>query len=145
MDPFEVRVRFTQFLGNLNASVTSAQKTAQYAIKYRDMDEDLHNCIIEQLERVSLFLSEARHRMMLTGWQQGNSMNNRANIMYFLEALCDMAQRENHHDYIRMIQRDIMRIVDAVAPDDGSGAANVKVVRKVNTPVSPHVPAEVNI
>ncbi|CZR69959.1 related to CTD kinase subunit gamma [Phialocephala subalpina] len=113
MDPFEVRVRFTQFLGNLNASVTSAQKTAQYAIKYRDMDEDLHNCIIEQLER------------------QGNSMNNRANIMYFLEALCDMAEREKHHDYIRMIQRDIMRIVDAVAPDDGSGAANVKVVRKV--------------
>lgn len=54
MDPFEVRVRFTQFLGNLNASVTSAQKTAQYAIKYRDMDEDLHNCIIEQLERVCL-------------------------------------------------------------------------------------------
>jgi hypothetical protein len=54
MDPFEVRVRFTQFLGNLNASVTSAQKTAQYAIKYRDMDEDLHNCIIEQLERVCI-------------------------------------------------------------------------------------------
>lgn len=58
-------------------------------------------------------------------------MNNRANIMYFLEHLCDMAARENHYDYIRMIQRDIMRIVDAVAPDDGSGAANVKVVRKV--------------
>ncbi|KUJ07211.1 uncharacterized protein LY89DRAFT_601797 [Mollisia scopiformis] len=113
MDPFEVRVRFTAFLGSLNASVTSAQKTAQYAIKYRDMDEDLHNCIIEQLER------------------SGNSMNNRANIMYFLEHLCEMAARENHYDYIRMIQRDIMRIVDAVAPDDGSGAANVKVVRKV--------------
>jgi CTD kinase subunit gamma len=30
-----------------------------------------------------------------------------------------------------MIQRDILRIVDAVAPEDGSGAANVKVVRKV--------------
>lgn len=58
-------------------------------------------------------------------------MNNRANIMYFLEHLCDMAARENHYDYIRMIQRDVMRIVDAVAPDDGSGAANVKVVRKV--------------
>lgn len=53
MDPFEVRVRFTQLLANLNASVTSATKTAQYAIKYRDMDEDLHSCIIEQLERVS--------------------------------------------------------------------------------------------
>lgn len=60
-----------------------------------------------------------------------NSMNNRANIMYFIEHLCDMASRENHHDYVRMMQRDIFRVVDAVAPEDGSGAANVKVVRKV--------------
>ncbi|KAG0647626.1 CTD kinase subunit gamma [Hyphodiscus hymeniophilus] len=111
MDPFEVRVRFTQHLQHLNASVTSANKAAQYAIKYRDMDEDLHSCILEQLER--------------------NSMNNRANIMYFIEHLCDMAARENHHDYVRMMQRDILRVVDAVAPEDGSGAANVKVVRKV--------------
>jgi CTD kinase subunit gamma len=58
-------------------------------------------------------------------------MNNRANIMYFLEHLCDMAAREGHHDYVRMMQRDILRVVDAVAPEDGSGAANVKVVRKV--------------
>jgi CTD kinase subunit gamma len=58
-------------------------------------------------------------------------MNNRANIMYFVEHLCEMASREDHHDYIRMMQRDILRIVDAVAPEDGSGAANVKVVRKV--------------
>jgi CTD kinase subunit gamma len=58
-------------------------------------------------------------------------MNNRANIMYFIEHLSDMAARENHHDYVRMMQRDILRIVDAVAPEDGSGAANVKVVRKV--------------
>lgn len=53
MDPFEVRIRFTQHLQHLNASVTSANKTAQYALKFRDMDEDLHNCILEQLERVS--------------------------------------------------------------------------------------------
>jgi hypothetical protein len=52
MDPFEVRIRFTQHLQHLNASVTSANKAAQYAIKYRDMDEDLHSCILEQLERV---------------------------------------------------------------------------------------------
>jgi CTD kinase subunit gamma len=51
--------------------------------------------------------------------------------MYFLEHLCDMAAREGHHDYVRMMQRDILRVVDAVAPEDGSGAANVKVVRKV--------------
>ncbi|KAH7348927.1 CTD kinase subunit gamma CTK3-domain-containing protein [Rhexocercosporidium sp. MPI-PUGE-AT-0058] len=113
MDPFEVRIRFTQQLASLNASVTGASKTAQYALKYRDLDEDLHSCILEQLER------------------SGNSMNNRANIMYFIEHLCDMAARENHYDYIRMMQRDILRMVDAVAPEDGSGAANVKVVRKV--------------
>ena len=58
-------------------------------------------------------------------------MNNRANIMYFIEHLCDMAQRENHIEFVRMMQRDILRVVDAVAPADGSGAANVKVVRKV--------------
>jgi CTD kinase subunit gamma len=51
--------------------------------------------------------------------------------MYFLEHLCDMAAREGHYDYVRMMQRDILRVVDAVAPEDGSGAANVKVVRKV--------------
>lgn len=58
-------------------------------------------------------------------------MNNRANIMYFIEHLCDMAQREGHFELIRMVQRDILRIIDAVAPADGSGAANVKVVRRV--------------
>lgn len=52
--------------------------------------------------------------------------------MYFIEHLCDMAQRENHLDFVRMIQRDILRVVDAVAPSDGSGAANVKVVRRVS-------------
>ena len=52
MDPFEVRIRFTQHLQHLNASVTSANKAAQYALKYKDMDEDLHSCILEQLERV---------------------------------------------------------------------------------------------
>lgn len=57
-------------------------------------------------------------------------MNTRANIMYFIEHFLDLAQRDGHSDYIRMMQRDIIRVVDAVAPDDGSGAANVKVVRK---------------
>ncbi|KAL0263063.1 hypothetical protein SLS55_002039 [Diplodia seriata] len=110
-DPFEVRMRFTSQLQHLNASVTSAQKAANYALKYRDMDEDLHSCILEQLER--------------------NNMNNRANIMYFIEHLCDVAQRESHLEFVRMMQRDILRVIDAVAPPDGSGAANVKVVRRV--------------
>ncbi|KAI9166727.1 CTD kinase subunit gamma [Paramyrothecium foliicola] len=110
-DPFEVRMRFTSQLQHLNASVSSAQKAAQYALKYKDMDEDLHSCILEQIEKTN--------------------MNTRANIMYFIEHFLDLAQRDGHADYIRMMQRDIIRVVDAVAPDDGSGAANVKVVRKV--------------
>ena len=56
LDPFEVRIRFTQHLQHLNASVTSANKAAQYALKYRDMDEDLHSCILEQLEKVRFAL-----------------------------------------------------------------------------------------
>lgn len=75
------------------------------------MDEDLHSCILEQLER--------------------NNMNNRANIMYFLEPFCDLAQKEGAASFLDMVRRDIVRIVDAVAPRDGSGAANVKVVRRV--------------
>lgn len=53
-DPFEVRMRFTSQLQHLNASITSSQKAAHYALKYKDMDEDLHSCILEQLERVRL-------------------------------------------------------------------------------------------
>ncbi|KAF2764523.1 hypothetical protein EJ03DRAFT_358010 [Teratosphaeria nubilosa] len=110
-DPFEVRMRFTSQLQHLNASTTSASKTAAYALKYAEFSDDLHSCILEQLER--------------------NNMNNRANIMYFLPALCDTAKEKGEWAYVRMMERDILRIVDAVAPDDGSGAANVKVVRKV--------------
>ncbi|KAK0905274.1 hypothetical protein LTR91_015991 [Friedmanniomyces endolithicus] len=110
-DPFEVRMRFTSLLHHLNASTSSALKAASYALKHIDYSDDLHSCILEQLER--------------------NSMNNRANIMYFLPALCDVARDKGEVSYGRMMERDILRIVDAVAPDDGSGAANVKVVRKV--------------
>lgn len=60
-DPFEVRMRFTAQLQHLNASVSSSQKAAHYALKYRDMDEDLHSCILEQLERVSISDLFLRH------------------------------------------------------------------------------------
>ena len=51
-DPFEVRMRFTASLQHLNASANSSQKAAHYALRFRDMDEDLHSCILEQLEKV---------------------------------------------------------------------------------------------
>ena len=51
--------------------------------------------------------------------------------MYFIEHFLEMAQREGGNDYAGMIRRDIIRVVDAVAPESGQGAANVKVVRRV--------------
>ena len=62
--------------------------------------------------------------------------------MYFIEHLCDIAQKENHLDFVTMMQRDIMRIIDAVAPSDGSGAANVKVVKKVRCDILNRGPIE---
>ncbi|KAK4230782.1 CTD kinase subunit gamma CTK3-domain-containing protein [Podospora fimiseda] len=109
-DPFDIRMRFTSLLRQLNASVTSSTKTAQYALKHKDFSDDLHSCILEQLEK--------------------SNMNSRANIMYFIEHFLDLAKREGYHEYMKMMQRDIIRVVDAVAPEDGSGAANVKVLKK---------------
>lgn len=126
-------MRFSLQLQHLNASVVSAQKAAQYALKYKDMDEDLHSCILEQVERVSVLSQETScEHDCLTSMPQ-NNMNTRANIMYFIEHFLDLAQ-QGHAEYVRMMQRDIIRVVDAVAPDDGSGATNVKVVRKVSLP-----------
>jgi CTD kinase subunit gamma len=108
-DPFEVRMRFTQLLAHLSASTTSQMKAAHYALKHRDMDEDLHSCILENLER-------------------GNNMNNRANVMYFLEHHADVNMKEGgHENYVDMVRRDISRIVEAVA----QSGANVKVARRV--------------
>jgi CTD kinase subunit gamma len=117
-DPFEVRQRFTTLLSHLSASHTSIQKAAVYALKNRDMDEDLHSCILEQLERTN--------------------MNTRANIMFFIECLCEMAVKEGPGSgegsamgFVRMLQRDILRVVECVVGEEG---ANVRVVRKVCRP-----------
>lgn len=110
-DPFEVRQRFTTLLSHLSASHTSLQKAALYALKNREMDEDLHSCILEQLERTN--------------------MNTRANIMFFIECLCEMSVKEadgSAMGYVRMLQRDILAVVECVV---GSEGANVRVVRKV--------------
>ncbi|KAJ9653725.1 hypothetical protein H2198_007123 [Neophaeococcomyces mojaviensis] len=119
-DPFEVRLRFTSLLTHLTASQTSSVKTAAYALKHRDMDEDLHSCILESLDATT---------------NPSATMNSRANIMYFLEHFCDMAIKEAHMAYVEMVQRDMRRIVAAVVHDGGGGkgvsGANIKVARKV--------------
>ncbi|KAJ6135486.1 sporulation protein [Penicillium capsulatum] len=110
IDPFEVRMRFTTQLQHLSASVTSSQKAAH-----------LNGQVFPHLPL-------AYH--LLTYVAQ-NNMNNRANIMSFIEQFCEMAVKEDHLPYVRMMQRDILRVVDAVVPPDGTGAANAKHVRRV--------------
>ncbi|KAM0693658.1 hypothetical protein Q7P36_006914 [Cladosporium allicinum] len=110
-DPFEVRIKFTNLLHHLNASTNSALKCAHYALRYAVHAEDLHSCILEQLEQ--------------------NNLNSRANIMYFLPALCEAASAAQAPIYIRMVERDVLKIVDLVAPPLGGGAANVRVVKSV--------------
>ena len=119
-DPFEVRMRFIHLLTHLSASQTASLKTASFALKHRDMDEDLHSCILESLDST------------------GTSMNSRANIMYFLEHFCDMAMKsgtEGHVPYVDMVKRDMIKIVHGVVTEGkkgGSGmGANIKVARKV--------------
>ena len=60
--------------------------------------------------------------------------------MYFIEQFLHLASKDGQDSYVRMMQRDIIRVVDAVAPDDGTGSANVGVVRKVSPFLSPQNP-----
>lgn len=106
MDPFEARLQFSTKLSKLSASVTDAQKTAAYALKFREYDEDFHSVILEQLGR--------------------GDINNQINIMYFLEQLCDATREEPRFNrYIVLIQRDISEIVDLVAPLSPLGKCNI--------------------
>lgn len=52
MDPFEGRLQFLELLRKLSASQQSQLKTAHFAIRHRDLDEDLYSCVLEELEQV---------------------------------------------------------------------------------------------
>jgi CTD kinase subunit gamma len=58
-------------------------------------------------------------------------MNTRVNILYFIETLCEQSLKADYAAYVKMIQRDLRTIVDAVAPNDPEGAANAETVKKV--------------
>lgn len=51
--------------------------------------------------------------------------------MFFIEQLCELSRREGHQVYIDMIERDMAKIINLVAPGTKAGAMNLKVVRKV--------------
>merc|ERR1711939_1112995 len=95
----------------MTSNPASQMRAAAYAVKYREQDEDLHSCILEQLD--------------------ASNINLRANIMFFLDYLCDISKREGCTGYINSVTRDLPRIVDLVAPGTKAGAMNIKVVLKV--------------
>ncbi|TID14679.1 ctd kinase subunit gamma [Venturia nashicola] len=112
MDPFTVRMNFKRaYLEKLTSSPGNQSRAAAYALKYREQDEDLHQCIFEVLDSCNI--------------------NLRANIMFFIEHLCELSKREGHQVYIDMVERDMPKIINLVAPGTKAGAMNIKVVRKV--------------
>ncbi|EEB06110.1 domain kinase I gamma subunit [Schizosaccharomyces japonicus yFS275] len=112
MDPFEGRLTFLQLLRRLSASQLSQLKPAQFAVRHRELEEDLYSCIREAME--------------------SGTFNMRVNIMYFLETLCDMCRQNNiEGSYVEMIGRDIAKLVGSVVPPGQVGAANAPEVRKV--------------
>lgn len=54
-DPFECRLMFSALLTKLNASQQAIQKVANYAMRHKNLSEDLYSCIIEVLEQVRNF------------------------------------------------------------------------------------------
>ncbi|KAK9460795.1 CTD kinase subunit gamma CTK3-domain-containing protein [Lipomyces oligophaga] len=110
LDAFEARLTFTELLRHLNASVQSAMKCAQFAIRYQDLSEDLYSCIVEELDQ--------------------SSLNSRINILYFLETLCESSLRSGADDYVQMIKRDLKDILEKVVPKSQGSQANIALARK---------------
>ncbi|ORX54054.1 hypothetical protein DM01DRAFT_315989 [Hesseltinella vesiculosa] len=110
MDPFECRLQFISLLKKLNASQQSIQKATRYAMKHRQLSEDLYSCFLEELDNASI--------------------NTRLNILYVLDSILTTSRKSNFFDYIKLTQRDIVRIVQAVAPDTNRGIVNLASTRK---------------
>jgi CTD kinase subunit gamma CTK3 len=55
-DPFELRLHFSNCLRALNPCDDNTDEVVSFALRHRELDEDLHSCILEQLESVSTYL-----------------------------------------------------------------------------------------
>ncbi|KAI8068517.1 CTD kinase subunit gamma CTK3-domain-containing protein [Gongronella butleri] len=110
-DPFECRLQFIALLKKLNASQTSIQKATRYALKYRQLSEDLYSCFLEELDTASI--------------------NTRLNILYVLDSILSASRKAQYHEYVKLTQPDVSRIIRAVAPDTAKGIVNVASTRKL--------------
>ncbi|ORY98565.1 CTD kinase subunit gamma CTK3-domain-containing protein [Syncephalastrum racemosum] len=110
-DPFECRLTFLSLLEKLNASQQSIHKVATYAVRHRQLSEDLYSCLLEELEQASI--------------------NARLNIIYVLDAIFAASQKVHYSGYNDLTRRDLPRILAAVVPDDPKGLVNIANTRKI--------------
>ncbi|EMD32892.1 hypothetical protein CERSUDRAFT_57744 [Gelatoporia subvermispora B] len=114
MDPFEVRMQFLTLLRRLNASQQSIQKVVGYALKYfSGCGEDLWDCIVEECQK--------------------GSINNRINILYFLDSLCEtsLLANQNSSFYVDYVSRDLGKIVEYVVPEGRQGLPNLMSTKQI--------------
>ncbi|KAG0329104.1 hypothetical protein BGZ99_003488 [Dissophora globulifera] len=112
VDPFEARLEFLGLLGKLNASQNSIQKVGNFAMRNKNLYEDLYSCIIEQLE-------------------QTPSINARMNIFYVLDSVCHQSQKSGFSGYMELIQKNLPKIIECVAPSGPKGNVNVAGTKKI--------------
>ncbi|OBZ74069.1 CTD kinase subunit gamma [Grifola frondosa] len=128
MDPFEVRMQFLALLRRLNALISSQQsiqKVVGYALKYfSGCGEDLWDCIVEECQK--------------------GSINNRINIFYLLDSLCEASLLAKSHTgsvghdtsqnssfYVDYASRDLAKIVDYVVPEGRQGLPNLMSTKQI--------------
>ncbi|KAI8356063.1 CTD kinase subunit gamma CTK3 [Mortierella sp. GBAus27b] len=112
VDPFEARMEFLTLLSKLNASQHSIQKVGNFAMRNRNLYEDLYSCIIEELE-------------------QSTSINAKMNIFYVLDSICHQSHKAGFSGYIDLIQRNLPKIVECVTPSGPKGNVNVPGTKKI--------------
>ena len=59
-------------------------------------------------------------------------MNTRVNLLYFIEVLCDIGNKQGFDGYMDMVRKDLFPIIENVVPRDRSGVANVGTARRVS-------------
>ncbi|KAI0653590.1 CTD kinase subunit gamma CTK3-domain-containing protein [Cubamyces menziesii] len=120
MDPFEVRMQFLALLRRLDASQQSIKKIVGYAVKFfSSCGEDLWDCIFEECQK--------------------GSLNNRINILYLLDSLCEACivskpppgSNQPSSSYVDYVSRDLRKIVDNVVPEGRQGLPNLMSTKQI--------------
>ncbi|KAI0666956.1 CTD kinase subunit gamma CTK3-domain-containing protein [Trametes maxima] len=120
MDPFEVRMQFIALLRRLDASQQSIKKIVGYAVKYfQSCGEDLWDCIVEECQK--------------------GSLNNRINILYLLDSLCEACllskpppgTGQSSSSYVTYVSRDLPQIVEYVVPEGRQGLPNLMSTKQI--------------